>query len=282
VAPARHLDGRFPAEGPGPLRHESGRVFGAESVNPSASHPSPSLVGVTSDEEFTVDGGRMGVWVRAGHEHWGIVGRAWTIFARNTTDLVNLLNAAASNPVLSLQLMQDGIEGSKEYWDALDQRLHNQVASVGSLIDHTRNLMRYFHDVSFLVEEFNERNRRVREMPEASFLRDLRNYLLHYGAAPRVQTLDLVPPPGSTGYSFKLSAPKLLEWEKWSAPARAYLSGFGESDGPILGSDVVAYANAMQELFTWLFEQRVAVFNDPRVLVRFRMEPQDEVVTPPS
>ncbi len=235
-----------------------------------------------SDEQFTIDGGRMGTWVRGGNEHWEIVGRAWKIFARNTSDLVNLLDAAASNPVRYLQLMQDGIEGLTEYWDELDRRLHNQVASVGSLIDHTRNLMRYFDDVPFLVDKFNERNQRVREMPQASFLRDLRNYLVHYGAVPGVQTLDLGPLPESTGYSFKLSAPKLLEWEKWSAPTRAYLSGFGESDGPVLRADVVAYKNAMQELFSWLFEQRVAVFNDPRVLVRFRMDPQEEVVTPPS
>lgn len=226
-----------------------------------------------TEEPFTVDGGRWGTWVRGGYEHWETVRRAWTIFARNTTELVNLLNEPASNPALALLLMQDGIEGATGYWDALDQRLHNQVASAASLVDHTRNLMKYLKDAPFLVEEFQERNQRVRDMPEALFLRDLRNYLLHYGVAPRVQVIDLVPAPGSTGYSFKLSASKLLEWKKWSNPARTYLAGFPDRDGPVLGAEVVAYANAMEALIVWLFEWRVPVNNDPRVLELFRLEP---------
>ncbi|MHB8393448.1 MAG: hypothetical protein ACYDC5_02870 [Candidatus Dormibacteria bacterium] len=70
----------------------------------------------------------------------------------------------------------------------------------------------------------------------------------------------------------KLSAAALLErWKRWSTQSRRYLSSFPERDGPVLGQDVAAYANAMSELFTWLFNQRQVVNNDPNVLNRYRI-----------
>jgi hypothetical protein len=124
------------------------------------------------------------------------------------------------------------------------------------------------------VAEYNRRNTAVTDMNETSFLRDLRNYLLHYGAPPVVQTLELGPTTQGepTGHSIKLSASRLLEWDKWRTQSHRYLSSFDDCDGPIISSDVVAYADAMSALFTWLFEQRQVVNSDENVLNRFLID----------
>jgi hypothetical protein len=227
------------------------------------------------DDTRPIDGSRWGEWVRAGNERWEVVRRSFGVFRRNTTELIELLNIPATNVAVSLELMGDDRDTTDAFWDELDQRLHNQIAGAVSLVDHTRRFLKYYAaDIPTLVAEYDRRNAIITEMNETAFLRDLRNYLLHYGVAPVIQTLEL----GTTGHSVKLSSARLLEWrkknkKKWSARSNAYLSSFADSDGPVLGRDVAAYANAMSELFHWLFQQRQAVHNDPSVLDRFRIDP---------
>lgn len=227
-----------------------------------------------TDDTRAVDGTAWGHWVRAGHERWEVVRRSWTVYFRNTHELIRLLQIPAKNLGVSLQLMGDDRDATAPFWEELDQRLHNLLASAVSLVDHTRRLLNYYEpDIPTFVAEYSRRNIAVTDMNETSFLRDLRNYLLHYGAPPLVQTMDLAPTTGTegTGHSIKLSATRLLEWDKWRAQSRSYLSSFDDRDGPVLATDVVAYADAMSALVTWLFEQRQAVNSDENVLDRFRI-----------
>ena len=86
-------------------------------------------------------------------------------------------------------------------------------------------------------------------MKQATFLRDLRNYLVHYGVAPMVLTVALggTDDPSTTDHAIKLNAHHLLQWRGWKSSARAYLWEFDEGDGPVIIDDVVGYANAMKE-----------------------------------
>jgi hypothetical protein len=136
---------------------------------------------VTNDDSRPVDGTRWGKWVRAGNERWEEVRRSWSVFVRNTNELVDLLKIPATDINASLQLMSDDRDATALYWEQLDQRLHNQLASAVSLVDHTRRLLTYYEtDIPALVAEYNRQNTIVTEMNETAFLRDLRNYLLHY------------------------------------------------------------------------------------------------------
>lgn len=225
-------------------------------------------------DERPIDGSRWGAWVRAGSERWTVVGRSWSVFQRNTTELMNLLNTPATDPVVAAHLMVDDGAGSAPFWEELDQRLHNQLASAASLVDHRRRLLKYYEaDFPAFIAEHSKRNASVAEMQETAFLRDLRNYLLHYGSPPVIQALELGPTRvGGSGHSVKLSASRLLEWSKWSAASRGYLASFGDREGPVLGRDVAAYANAMSGLFTWLSQQRQIVMNGGNVPDRLRMD----------
>ena len=109
-------------------------------------------------------------------------------------------------------------------------------------------------------------------MNEAAFVRDLRNYLLHYGVAPVIQTLNLhqIEEEGVTQHSIKLSAERLLEWPKWTKRSKDYLLSFVDRDGPTLKDDVTAYSDAMFELYSWFFTKRLLINNDQSALNRFR------------
>jgi len=227
------------------------------------------------EDSRPVNGSLWGEWVRAGNDRWEVVRRSWSVFIRNTTELIDLLKIPATNVVVSLQLMGDDPGTTNAFWEPFDKRLHNQIASAVTLVDHVRRLLDFYErDVPMMVSEYRRRNAGITAMNESAFLRDLRNYLLHYGAPPVVQTLSLGPPDQAsmTGHQIKLSASRLLEWPGWKAKSRRYLSSFPERDGPVLGQDVATYANAMSEMFAWLFQQR-AVIHRENIPERFRMDP---------
>lgn len=226
-------------------------------------------------DERPIDGSRWGEWVRAGSERWEVVGRSYSVFARNTTELMNLLNVPTTDTMVGLQLMGDDHEATAPYWEELDQRLHNQLSGAVSLVDHTGRLLDYYEaDFPTMVAGFQSRNTSITEMNETAFLRKLRNYLLHYGAAPVLQTFELGQTEIRRGrYLLKLSAEQLLKWDGWKVAARSYLSSFGDRDGPVLGRDVATYATAMGELYSWLLQQRQVVMDGASVPDRFRMDP---------
>ncbi len=227
------------------------------------------------DDPQPVDGNLWGAYVNAGNERWEIVRRSWSVFVRNTRELSQLLAIPSKRTAVSLLLMSDDREATTPFWEELDQRLHNELASAVTLVDHSRRLMKYYRPyIPSMVQEYERRNENVTDLRETAFLRDLRNYLLHYGVPPVIQTLSLSSPAvaGGTGHAIKLSADRLLEWGSWKAKSRDYLAEF--KDGPDLRQTVAVYANSMSGLFSWLFEQRLPSHSDPAVLDGFRVEPE--------
>jgi hypothetical protein len=116
-----------------------------------------------------INGRLWGEWVRAGNDRWEVVRRSWSVFVRNTDELIDLLNIPATNVVFSLQLMNDD-QGAMPFWPQLDQRLHNQLAGAVGVVDHARRLLDYYaSDFPTMVAEFQRRNESVPEMNEAAF-----------------------------------------------------------------------------------------------------------------
>lgn len=153
---------------------------------------------------------------------------------------------------------EESVRLQGEFWGALDQRLHNMVSAAVSAVDQTRPLIDYYAHEAEFVAEWEKRNRVVRDSPRAQFLRRLRNYLLHYGVAPVMQTMHSisVPIPAKNWdhLEIKLSADVLLRWKDWTTGARAFLEGF-EGDGPQLSQVTQEYADDMMSLYGWLFSQ---------------------------
>jgi hypothetical protein len=209
-----------------------------------------------------IDGKAWSRYNRDGRAHFDRVTRSWSVFWRNANELVGLLHGVETDAVASLRLMQDPNhededlrEFHREFWAALDQRLHNLVAAAVSLIDHTRPLIDFYESDPAFQQEFTRRNAAVATSPRASFLRRLRNYLLHYGVAPMMQTMRLEATTTDQWDHLRvqLSAPTLLEWSGWSAKQREFIAGF--DGGPPLRDVFVTYAEDMRDLYVWLFEQ---------------------------
>jgi hypothetical protein len=196
-----------------------------------------------------------GEWRREGVARLEVVERSWSVYVRNTRELIAFLQSPRRDPAILAMVMTGGPAASAAFWDEFAQRLHNQLASITSLIDHTRILTKYYEvDGADLVEQFRSRNETIRQMEQAAFLRDLRNYLLHCGHAPIVLAVSV----GIQGehHAFKVDAKAILSWKRWNAPARKYLSGFGERGGPMIINDVLHHGKAMEDLYNWLFDQR--------------------------
>jgi hypothetical protein len=141
----------------------------------------------------------------------------------------------------------------REYHAELIRHLHNYLASVRTLVDHTRILARDGFAGEVLSAEYKKRvESTVATSPLVAFVHDLRNYTLHVGLP--ITSLRLTIKTGSTignvdcGLDLKLG--ELREWSKWSALSKAYLRTLS-SNPPVLQL-LAAYDSAVMDLQAWL------------------------------
>lgn len=224
------------------------------------------------DAAVPIDPSAWGDYVRVGRNHFDRVVRSFNVFGRNAGELFRLLRAVETDFLSSMRLMEspgsddeDGAKFREQFWGQLDQRLHNMVSSAIGVVDHTRPLVTFYdHEHDFVVE-WERRSEKVAKSPHALFLRRLRNYLLHYGMAPVMQSMELGPPKSLAEWdnlTIKLSARGLLRYPDWNASHREYIRSFDE--GPPLRQITQEYADDMTGLYKWLFEQ-FSVLHPPGV-----------------
>ncbi len=185
------------------------------------------------------------------------------VFLPNLQELVQLLDRAAEDPTLAMELIQNVREPAvRERFQArATQRLHNYVASAQSLVDHVRRLMR--DREGRVVDEFGKRKAAVLANPEVPFVMNLRNYTLHR-ALPflghRLSMTNVNTPEAKMESEVELSVVNLLEWNRWPAPVRTYLEGHG--DALSLRPVVKKHGELVFELNSWLHHE-LARANDP-------------------
>src|SRR6266496_4224101 len=112
---------------------------------------------------------------------WQALQRMHAILGGNFNELMNALDRPSSNPDLALELIQNVRPPNvrTDFFLTLDRLLHNFLASVASLIDHTRNIVRHYQSTTF-AGEYERRVGQLADAPLPSFMKDFRNYLLHY------------------------------------------------------------------------------------------------------
>ncbi len=201
-----------------------------------------------------------------GRQRFDRVGRSWGVFVLNANDLIRVVAHAELDPVAWLTLTDPG--GSPEdqqFWLEIDRWLHNVVAAAGAIIDHTRQLIRFYPHEPEFVDEWTRRNGVLAASDRAKFLRRFRNYLLHIGVAPVAQRIELGPNAGPEQFTIHLSADQLLKWDDWGSSSRKYIASF--DPGPPLRRTIEEYAKEMQDLYRWLLAQH-AVLHVPGVRPR--------------
>ena len=191
------------------------------------------------------------------HRELGAFERSITaVFLPNLRELLELLERASNDPDLAIELIQNLREPvvRQAFHTDVTQRLHNYLASVASLVDHVRNLMRGREGA--IAEEFERRKTILLANPEVPFVKDLRNYTLHRNLPDLGHTVSMtnVNTPQATMMSeLELGVPDLLEWDGWTAPSRKYL----ESSAPSLQLRPVVkrHGDSMLRLNAWLHHE---------------------------
>lgn len=208
-------------------------------------------------------------------QKWGELRRTIDLHQRNLVELEQVIAAPSENPALAIELIQNVAPPvvRDEYWAAMDQRLHNALASAVTVVDRARRLVDDYPGTAF-AEEFARRNDRIRTDNRAVFVRRLRNYMLHYGLLPLAHQVSFGDNHGPNGLRFEsqLSADALRAWgsDNWTAPAWAYLMAVGEHVG--LAEMIAWYRDASIELHRWTLAQfpvlHGAAIDDANELVR--------------
>lgn len=195
-------------------------------------------------------------WIREGVKRFEVVENSWFIYRQNGLELIVFLNYPSKHPAEFLKVAMADPNESWAFWGSFNQRLHNFLASVVSLVDHARRLTGYYEeDAPRFVSEFNSSNQKIAARPESQFLRELRNYMLHCSQPPLTTHVSL----GETVVPrIAFNARQLLDQDdrSWKPTVAHYLESFGDSKGLDILELVEGYTREMDSLFSWLFKQR--------------------------
>jgi hypothetical protein len=108
------------------------------------------------------------------------------------------------------------------------RHLHNFLAAAKSLVDQTRVLIEEHYTGTDVAKRFQVKiTDDLSEDPLVKFVHDLRNYMVHRGLPPTSMTLNAtrtsINGPAEVATSIYTDRDKLLQWDRWTAPAREFL-----------------------------------------------------------
>lgn len=193
---------------------------------------------------------------------WHSLNRVRQAYVTNADLLTDLIAAPESDSSMVIRFMSEAHQGGYQQWyfDEVFRCLHNYLAILATLIDHARNLMRRYDGTDFAFQ-YKSRVDILRERPEASFLRDLRNYLLHGSMVPL--SIDITIQRTDPVHSFKviLISRTLLEWNGWKPASKRYLEAHDEI---VLRPCVEAYTEQNIALYEWAFSECEMVHAEDR------------------
>ena len=180
--------------------------------------------------------------------------RAWNTHRNASTNIIALVQAGETDEAMAVDLIHWQDDKRTAFLGASDAALHAYVGALSSLIDITRRIVR--KQPQDLQTEFGRRLQAVLNVEGASFLGDLRNYLMHVGHAPWVVHAEVTG--GHASARLLLRSEDLLLWNNWTAASNAYLHG---QEAIYLSVVLPAYWAELHLLYVWLLDdvQRVHV-----------------------
>lgn len=199
---------------------------------------------------------------RAHSEHDAFRRTLLHVFQANAVELVTVLDHAATDLDLALELVQNVHNDyvRQRYMATLDQKLHNYLAGTMSLVDHARRLLRE-HPGAFLPE-YKRRLAALLANGVVPFMIDLRVYTQHRKLPMPYNSLSLKP-GDATAESMRsellLSTSALMQWRRWTPASRGYIQSQGEDIA--LGPAVKLHADLVYDHNKWLLE---ALWDDNR------------------
>jgi hypothetical protein len=173
------------------------------------------------------------------------------VFRPNLIELLRVLEAAAKDEGLALQIIQNTAPPivREQFQRLVAQRLHNYLAGAGTVVEHARRIMR--GRSGSLADEYERRKAVLLDEPEHRFVIDLRNYNLHNTVPPIGHVLSGSGGPDvSLDSKVVLNCEALLLWDEWTAQSKSYLTSLvGDVD---LRDVIRRHGEQFEDLNTWL------------------------------
>lgn len=188
------------------------------------------------------------------HDNWANLKVTYSgIFVVNRSQLLTLLDSPTKSDELIFELIQNvrSQKVKEAFQSEMLRMLHNYIASASSLVDHSRRFVKKYSGSEFGAG-YDKKREVVAATGEHCFLKDLRNYLMHVGIPPIGYTIK-ISKDGKETFIAQLTSSKLLEWDKWSKTARAYIEGSG--DHVQLVPLIKSHAAIIDEFYNWIFDQ---------------------------
>jgi hypothetical protein len=139
---------------------------------------------------------------------------------------------------------------------------HNYLASVKSLVDHTRNIVKEIHGNNEYSKEYHEKIEELFVNSKLSrFLQEFRNFILHNGI-PIIgaQMTPNVSMDSKITSSIILDLSSLRSWSGWKAKSKEYLC---EAKGDInMYEIIVAYESIITDFYNWFSRRQWELFQN--------------------
>lgn len=177
------------------------------------------------------------------------LGRSFRVFTGNARELLRTLAVFGNPEAIALLWDVDRRVEFEAVLGEVDRQLHNYLASVKSLVDHTRSIVDGMYPVGSAFRATYEAEKdRLSSTARARFVQDLRNYTLHRRLPNPIGRLSMERDQPARSRVL-LSTAELLEWDGWSAGARGFLQTAGDE---IDLADVIGgYTQEVGAFYQW-------------------------------
>lgn len=196
---------------------------------------------------------------RKAHLRWQEWKTVWWAATTNEKHLIAHAIRPNGDNDLAIELIQNVRDDSvrQVYFVELYRLLQNYLASIKTLVDHSRKLVEsYEGEVQPFVDQYRSLTGKLASEGVVAFLHDLRNVLLHQRLPGVGVTVSVPKPqeePGLMLAEIILTRDDLLRLERMGAKARRYLHSQPE-DFPLI-QPVRDYASAVGGVTDWLAQQ---------------------------
>lgn len=136
------------------------------------------------------------------------------------------------------------------------RRLHNYLAAVKTLVDHTRAFHARYGAAAELDTSLEERLQRLREEPVVRFLQEFRNPVLH-SRLPEI-ALTITDAGGALRRQLTVAVEELMSIHEWSKHARRFIEsaseGYYEDNRYVdLMTATSDYQSVISEFYNWYY-----------------------------
>jgi hypothetical protein len=185
---------------------------------------------------------------------WDALTHVHAILLGNERDLLDMIEAIEQNAdglaIIMTSNLGDPLPKMGIYRELL-RKVHNYGAAVGTLIDHTRNLLRDYAGTP-TAEEYAAKLNEMKANGITPFMSKFRNYLVHFKIPPVGVNITFSNSNGMVVTVF-INRDQALQWDKWPAAARAFLADQPKQVN--LRLLVEQYAALLETLYRWLYDQ---------------------------